>query len=239
MSIMVAGQPSNDAGSSGTSAVPDRGCTVSGRVTRSLLGYGVLAGPLYIVVSLAQAVTRDGFDPVRQEWSLLANGPGGWIQVTNLILTGLMVMAAAVGVRRSFGSGVGRRWVPWLLAVYGVGLVAAGVLRADPMNGFPLGTPDGPPVRPSVHGALHIGAGGVGFLALIVATWLLATRFRAEGRRRYAFLTRAVGIAFLAAFAGIASGSTTPAVNLAFTAAVVLSWGWLSVSCLHEYKTVS
>lgn len=238
MSIVVAGQPSNT-GSSGTSAVPDRGCTVSGRVTRSLLGYGVIAGPLYIVVSLAQAVTRDGFDPVRQEWSLLANGPGGWIQVANLIVTGLMVIAAASGFGRSFDSGVGRRWVPWLLAFYGVGLVAAGVFRADPMNGFPLGTPDGPPVHPSVHGALHIGAGGVGFSALVVATWLLATRFRAEGRRRYAAVTRAVGIAFLAAFAGIASGSRTPAVNLAFTAAVVLSWGWLSITCLRQYKTVS
>lgn len=238
MSIMVAGQPSNTA-SSGRSAVPDRGCTAAGRVTRSLLGYGVIAGPLYIAVSLAQAATRDGFDPVRQEWSLLANGPGGWIQVTNLILTGLMVIAAAVGFRRSIDGGVGRRWVPRLLAVYGVGLVAAGVFRADPMNGFPLGTPDGPPVHPSVHGALHVGAGGVGFLALVAATWLLASRFRAAGRRRYAAVTRTVGIAFLAAFAGIATGSTTPAVNLAFTAAVVLSWAWLSVTCLHQYKTVS
>jgi len=238
MSIMVAGQPSNTASSS-TSPVPDRGCTASGRVTRSLLGYGIVAGPLYIVVSLAQALTRNGFDPVRQEWSLLANGRGGWIQVTNLILSGLMVLAAALGLRRSFGSGVGRRWVPRLLAVYGAGLFAAGVFPADPMNGFPLGTPDGPPVHPSLHGALHVAAGGVGFLALVAATGLLANRFRAEGRRGYAAVTRAVGIAFLAAFAGIATGSTTPAVNLAFTAAVVLSWCWLSVTCRHQYKTAS
>jgi len=48
---------------------------VGGRVTRSLLGYGILAGPLYIVVALAQALTRDGFDLSRHPWSLLANGP--------------------------------------------------------------------------------------------------------------------------------------------------------------------
>ena len=29
-------------------------------ITRSLLGYGVLAGPFYLVVGLAQALTRDG-----------------------------------------------------------------------------------------------------------------------------------------------------------------------------------
>lgn len=238
MNSLVTGQSSNTA-SSGRSAVPDRGCTASGRVTRSLLGYGVMAGPLYIAVSLAQAATRDGFDPVRHEWSLLANGSDGWIQVTNLILTGLMVFAAALGFRRSFDSGVGRRAVPLLLAVYGVGLVAAGVFRSDPMNGFPLGTPDGPPVHPSVHGALHVGAGGVGFLALVAATWLLATRFRAEGRRNYAAVTRGVSIAFLVAFVAIASGSTTPAINLAFTAAVVLSWGWLSITCLQRHKSDS
>ena len=44
------------------------------RVTRSLAGYGVVAGPFYVGVSLAQAVTRDGFDLGRHAWSQLANG---------------------------------------------------------------------------------------------------------------------------------------------------------------------
>src|ERR1700756_4416206 len=38
-----------------------QGCSVGGNVTRSLLGYLALAGPLYAVVSLAQALTRPGF----------------------------------------------------------------------------------------------------------------------------------------------------------------------------------
>ena len=37
-------------------------CTPAQRVTRSLLGYGVIAGPVYVGVTLAQALTRDGFD---------------------------------------------------------------------------------------------------------------------------------------------------------------------------------
>jgi hypothetical protein len=44
-------------------------------ITRSLLGYGVLAGPVYVVVGLAQALTRDGYDLARHDLSLLANGP--------------------------------------------------------------------------------------------------------------------------------------------------------------------
>jgi|tagenome__1003787_1003787.scaffolds.fasta_scaffold20719544_1 hypothetical membrane protein len=217
-------------------ATQHHACTPQGRITRSLLGYGVLVGPFYIGVSLAQALVRDGFDLTRHEWSLLANGPGGWIQVLNLTVTGLMVVAAAVGFRHALGDGRASRWAPRLLAVYGVALVAAGAFRADPMNGFPVGTPDGPPAHPTLSGTLHMVAGGVGFLALVAATWLLAGRFRHEGRRRQAALTRATGIAFLVAFAGIASGATSPVVNLAFTAAVVLTWAWLSLTSLQQYR---
>jgi hypothetical membrane protein len=218
-------------------AARHHGCTPDSRTTRSLLGYGVIAGPFYVGLSLAQALGRDGFDLSRHEWSLLAQGPGGWVQVLNLVLTGLMVVAAAVGFRRALGGGRAGRWAPRLLAVYGLGLVGAGIFRADPMNGFPLGTPDGPPVQPTIHGLLHLATAGVGFLALVVATWLLAGRFREEGRRRQAKWTRATGVAFTVAFAAIASGATSPAVNLAFTVAVVLTWVWLSVTSLQQYRT--
>ncbi len=211
-------------------------CTREARITRSLLGYGVIAGPFYIAVSLAQALVRNGFDLSRHEWSLLANGPGGWVQVLNLVLTGLMVVAAAVGFRRSLSEGPAARWAPRLLAVYGVALVAAGAFRADPMSGFPLGTPDGPPVHPTLHGTLHFVSGGIGFLALVAATWLLAGRFRQDGRRVQARLSRATGAVFLVAFAGIASGAMSPLVNLAFTAAVVLTWAWLSVTSVQQYR---
>jgi hypothetical protein len=39
----------------------------------------VLSGPLYVLVSLAQALTRAGFSLRRDEWSLLALGHVGWI----------------------------------------------------------------------------------------------------------------------------------------------------------------
>src|SRR3712207_7912275 len=54
----------------------------------------------YVLVSLAQALTRDGFHLHTHAWSLLANGRFGWAQIANLALTGLMTMAAAVGLRR-------------------------------------------------------------------------------------------------------------------------------------------
>src|SRR5690242_6247763 len=108
-----------------------QGCSTSGNLTRSLLGYLALAGPFYVAVSLAQALTRPGFSLTRDEWSLLALGPLGWIQMANLILTRAMTVAGAIGVRRAVGrSAPGGVWAPRLLAGYGVALVGAGIFRA-------------------------------------------------------------------------------------------------------------
>ena len=129
--------------------------------------------------------------------------------------------------------------MPILLATYGISLIGAGVFRADPMDGFPVGTPAGPPVSPTLSALLHLVFGGVGFLAMIIATFVLARRFRHEGRHRRAVASIVTGVAFLAAFVGIASGSGSPAVNLAFTAAVLLIWGWLSSTSRYFYRKLA
>src|ERR1700758_1959359 len=131
----------------------DRECRPH-RITQSLLGYGVLAGPVYIITALAQGLLRPGFDLMHDDVSLLSNGSLGWIQIANFIVTGAFVVAAAVGMARALGSS--STWGPRLLAVYGAGLIAAGVFVADPMNGFPAGTPSGRPETISLHGILHI-----------------------------------------------------------------------------------
>ena len=205
-------------------------------VTRSLLGYGVLAGVFYLVVGLTQALTRDGYDLTRHDLSLLANGPYGWIQIANLILTGLMVIAAAVGVRRAMRPGPAASWGPGLLAGYGVGLVGAGVFVADPMNGFPPGTPDGPPATVSTAGLLHVVSGAVGFACLVAACFVLARRFAHRGRAGWAWYSRATGLVFLAGFVGIASGSSSPAVVLGFWFAVVVAYAWLAALSVYLYR---
>ena len=204
-------------------------------VTRSLLGYGVLAGPAYVTVSLAQALTRDGFDLARHPWSLLCDGPYGWIQVTNFVLAGLMTIAFAGGLRRALRPGPAATWAPRLVGTYGVSLVAAGVFRADPADGFPAGTPAGAG-EVSWHGGVHMLAGAVGFGCLIAACMLIGRRFGAEGRRGWAAFSRVTGVAFLVAFAGIASGTTSPATTVPFVAAVVLVSAWTSALAAHLYN---
>ena len=214
----------------------DTRCTPAARTTRSLLGYGVIAGPLYVGVAVAQALTRDGFDIRRHAWSLLANGPLGWIQVTNFVVTGLMTVAAAVGVRRALAHGRGRTWVPILLGVYGASLIGAGIFRADPAQGFPAAAAETTTI--SWHGALHLAVGGIGFLCLIAACWALGSGFSREGRRGLARFSRVTAVAFLAAFAGIASGSHGPT-TLAFVTAVVIVWAWLTTISVHFYRAAA
>jgi len=212
----------------------DTTCTPTGRVTRSLLGYGVLAGPLYVTVSLAQALTRDGFDLTRHQWSLLSNGALGWIQVANFVVTGLMVIASAVGLRRALAT----TWAPRLVATYGAGLVCAGIFRADPALGFPPGTPAGTGTV-TWHGILHFVAGGIGFAGLIAACFVVARRFAAEGRTGWAGYSRVTGVLFLAAFVGVATGASSVATNLGFVGGVLIAWAWLTALSIHLYRHTS
>ena len=215
----------------------EQACGPGTRVTRSLLGYGVLAGPVYVITVVAQALLlRPGFDLAHDDASLLSNGSLGWIQSANFVVTGLMVIACAVGVRHALGGGRGATWGPALLALYGVGLIGAGIFVADPMNGFPPGTAAGRPIVISAHGILHIVAAAIGFLGLVAACFVFARRFAGERRRGWAWFSGVTGVAFLAAFAGLASGSESVVVILAFWAALILAWTWIAALSVHLYR---
>lgn len=210
-------------------------CDPASRVTRSLLGYGIIAGPLYVAVSLAQVFTRDGFDPTRHAWSMLSNGDLGWIQIVNFLLSGLMTIAFAVGLRRSLRPATGSVWAPRLIGVYGVSLIAAGLLRADPAMGFPAGAPDGP-AEVSWQGTGHFVAGAIGFSALIAACFVLARRFAADGLTGWARSSRAVGVLFAAGFVAVAAGGGATWSLLAFTAAVITVSAWQPAVALNRYR---
>lgn len=210
------------------SAAPER----SDGLTRGLLLAGALAGPLYLVAGLIQAFTRPGFDIRRHDLSLLANGDLGWIQASNLVVSGLLVIAGATGMRRSLTSGRGRTWGPLLVGVYGVGLIGGGFFTADPALGFPPGTPaDAHGV--SWHGLLHLVSAGAGFLSLIAGSFVFARRFAAGGERGWAAYSVVTGAVFFLAFAGIAAGSGNGWTILGFWIGLVLAWSWITATAVR------
>ncbi|MGH8825116.1 MAG: DUF998 domain-containing protein [Jiangellaceae bacterium] len=167
------------------------------RRTRALLACGVVAGPLFIVVGVLQMLTRDGFDPSTHPLSLLSLGDLGWIQIANFVVTGLLFVASAVGMRRTMYPGRGGTWGPRLIGVYGAALVMGGVFVADAALGFPPGTPEGTPDQLSWHGILHSVAPVLASLSLVVACFVFARRFAALGQRGWAAYCVATGVAGL------------------------------------------
>ncbi|QFU89376.1 DUF998 domain-containing protein [Amycolatopsis sp. YIM 10] len=201
------------------------------RITKSLLGYGVIAGPIYLTASLALAALRDGFDLTRHAWSQLAVGEGGWVQVVNFVLTGLMVLAFATGLRRALVSGPAARWAPALLGVFGLSMVVAGIFPVDAGGGFPAGAA-APPAM-STSALIHFAAGGVGFLCLTAGLLVFARRLAREGFGRHALATRVIAPLFLVSFFAMASGALSV---LVFAAGVVVVFGLVTVLSVHRYR---
>jgi hypothetical membrane protein len=192
--------------------------------SRTLLACGMISGPAYLVVGFTQALLREGFDVRRHPLSMLSNGDLGWIQVSNFLLTGILVIAGAVGVRQALHPGRAGTWGPILFAGYGIGLIGAGVFAADPGNGFPPGTP--PATTISTNGLLHFIFGAVAFYSLIAACFVFARRFAGLGRRGWMGYSIFTGVFFLVAFMAIASGQAAAFFMLSLYAAVTWSSIW-------------
>ncbi|MGW8762481.1 DUF998 domain-containing protein [Streptomyces sp. NPDC055815] len=182
----------------------------------------VVAGPLFLVAGVAQGLARDGFDFTRNAISQLALGWAGWIQMVNFLLTGALLLAGAVGLRRMLRGGPGGTWGPVLVGVFGASFWAAAAFPADAGAGFPVGAPEATAM--SGHGAVHMLAGMVGYLALCAAFVVLARPLAARVGRGWAVATRLVPLAVLAGFA--ASAATV----LAFTVGAGLGLLWLAAA---------
>jgi hypothetical protein len=202
----------------------DDECTPAARITKSLFGYGVIAGPFYVLASVIDGATRAGFDFTRDSWSVLSLGPRGWIHIVVFILTGLMVAAAAVAMRRHLAPGLGRS-AAGFLGFYSLMLVLAGIFQPDPTGG-----------SPTLHGILHLAAGGLGFIAFAVTTFVLARRFFRQSARGWAWFSIAAGALLIIGFGFIASGTSSALAVLVFTGTVILSWVWLTLVSLRFYR---
>ncbi|WP_327678091.1 DUF998 domain-containing protein [Kitasatospora sp. NBC_00458] len=193
--------------------------TATPSATRALLTAGAVAGPLFLAVGVAGGLTREGFDFTRNALSQLSLGELGWIQQTAFLLTGLLLIAGAVGLARALP---GSAWAPRLVGLFGATFLLDGLFAADPGAGFPVGAPEGRVTELSTHGAVHLAGGAVGFLALCAAFLVLARHLD----RPWAVASRVVAAAVLVGFA--ASGATV----LAFTLGAALGLGWLTAVAL-------
>jgi hypothetical protein len=200
--------------------------------TRPLLACGAAAGPLYVTVTMIQALTRDGFDPRQHRFSGLTAGDLGWIHQSNMVLVGVLTVLLAVGVRQMLRAGRGALWGPRLLGLFGAAYIAGGLLTADPVAGFQPGTtPE--MVQTTWQGAVQNASRGLSSLLLVATSLLIARWFAAGGRRAWAwFYAAAIPVVFLAltAVGRFAVGGNP--VALAFLAT---PWIWVTALAVHLF----
>src|SRR5260370_3698576 len=145
--------------------------------TRLLLACGAIAPLLNIVVILVLGATRPGYNAWQIPDSNLELGEGGWIQIANYIVTGVLLLGFAIGLRRVLRTST---WGPILLGIYGLTFIVTGIFVTDPVLGYPPGASS----APTVYGTLHNLFGQLQFISLIAACFVLARRDAADPARR-------------------------------------------------------
>jgi hypothetical membrane protein len=187
---------------------------------------GAVAGPLFVLLVLAQDYTRPGFDPRVHLLSLLSLGDLGWIQMANFAGAGILNVLYAIGLRRRLHPGPGAAAAPILIAIYGIGLIAVGFFTTDPALGYPPGAVT--PTGPSPHGAIHALGGLIIFLSLSGSLFAFGRRFWSRGERAWASYVVLSAIVLLAVFFGTISNSEWMARGLRLGTLV----GWLAASAV-------
>jgi hypothetical membrane protein len=167
---------------------------------RALLACGLIGAVLFNATYFVAGALRPGYDTVRDTISDLSLGPAGWVQITNFVVFGLLVIAFAAGLRISLASGPVAAWVPALQVLGGFGLIVAGVVVT--------GTG---PADHSVHNTVHTVATIVSLSSRAAGALVLAPRFaRTPGWRgwpAYAVATAAAMIIVLAVFGHVTSAT--------------------------------
>lgn len=180
---------------------------------------GALAGPIFAASAVCQMAVADDFDITRHALSQLANGRLGGIQVATFVVAGTCCLALAAGIRRTVTEGVGRRALPLSIAVFGAGLILAGLFPTDPVNGFPAGAPDRSVAPVTWVGIVHGTANVLAFTALAVAAIVVTVRC---ARRRAALPATLSGVTALVLL--LPMSSEYMSVQLALTGLLAFAW---------------
>jgi len=188
---------------------------------QKLLSAGGLAGLLFCGVAIHGILTRPAFDLQRHAVSNLSLGEQGWTMVTAFIGSGALVLLCAVGLAHILTEGRGRRALPILVGIYGLGLIIAGIFPPPVCCGFPAGTPEDLQPVMTTSAILHSVGFMVAFSSLIIAAFVAAARLKGG----WSTLSLAAGLA-MPLLVGLGMGGVV-APGIAFFAAAIIGWAWL------------
>lgn len=168
-------------------------------VTRLLIAGGAVGPLLFMIVLLIEGATRPGYNAWHNYGSSLSLSDQGWMQITNFLVCGLLVLGFAVGLRQVLQTGRGSVWGPLLLGIFGLALIVAGLFVTDPSLGYPPGTHSSGPQ--TLHGTIHGVAGLIVFSSLALACFVMARRFAGDPNwKGWALYSIVTGVLVIASF---------------------------------------
>lgn len=212
---------------------------LSSRIKKAnpLLICGVIAGPLFTLLWIIESFTRADYNPLRHPISSLAIGSLGWTQSTNFIITSILTLAFAIGVRHVLKPRGGSIWGPLLIGVIAIGFLGAGMFVTDPMNGYPIGTP-AVPTPNSTTGLLHNLLSMFVFVGMPATCFVFTRRFFIGHKSGWAIYSLLSGIACVVMFVLTSKGfqQVEGLMNIAgLLQRITLTIGWIWLTLLAVY----
>ncbi len=169
--------------------------------------------------------------------SALSLGTRGWIQITNFIVFGLLLLLFTFGVASEFQNGKASKAGPLLLLITAIGFLLSGPFVMDPMGTLPS--------QMSVHGTLHGIFGGIVFSLMPVTCFVFLRRFREDQKWRFLqWWTLSAGIIITVGVVLLSIATKLPALQKSFIdwlgliqrTAIVPYMIWLFTFALGLYR---
>ena len=177
---------------------------------RQLAAWAGIIGPaLFVAIFMIEGWLRPGYDPLSTFVSALSLGPCGWIQITNFIVFGLLLLVFTRAVAAEFPSGKASKGGLILLVIIAFCYLLSGIFVMDP-----TGTP---PDQASLHGTLHGIFGGIVFLLIPISCFVYLRRYRVDPKwQSFQWWTLAAGIIIAAAVLLMTVATKLPDIQAVF-----------------------
>ena len=208
-----------------------------GAKTKTLLWCGAIACPLFIIAVLIEGATRSDYNSFLFPLSSLSIGDFGWIQISNFIVTGILILVFSIGLRQVFNSATAKFRGSLLIGLVGIGLIGAGVFVTDPIFGYPTNEPL--VLRQfTLQGHLHDAFSMLVFVCLPWACFVFRKRFLATGEHGWATYSGFTGFAMIATFIITSMGFKQLSGFVDFAGVfqrlcVAIGWTWITLLSLH------
>ncbi len=171
---------------------------------------GMLAPIIFVMIFTIEGFLRPGYDIFTMYISELSFGPRGWIQITNFIITGILLLIFTRGITTEFTEGKASRAGPILFAIIGSFLAMSGPLVMDPR--------DAPWTLLTWHGIIHGILGAMVFILAAVTCFIFYRRFREDEKwKSHKWWTLVIGIVISASIILLSIADKSPTPNI-FTA---------------------